>query len=336
MSHSVLFLTDRSEWHQRQALTAAPSDLAVTIRRRPPVEDLAALLPTTEFIISERSEVVSSAMIAQAPALKLIVRLGSLPVGIDLAAAQAANVKVSMQPVIGTMFVAEQVLMLALAITKRLGRSLWLANKADHGLPARRTDENTFSFNWLKLADIGGLYSKRIAILGMGEIGVELARRIAPFRPAEVLYNKRTPYPAAIEQSLGIHYASLLDCVQRAELLIVLLPYAAETDYLLNAELLAKMPHGAYLVGAGSGSVIDEQALINALHSGQLAGAALDTYEYEPLPADHPLVRMARDPFSNLLLTPHTAAVSGGGSRADDYGEIIRFLAGEPLRHTIT
>ena len=298
--------------------------------------ELASLLPTTEFIISERSEVVSAAMIAQAPLLKMISRLGSLPVGIDLDAARAAKVHLSMQPVHNTMRVAEHVLMMALAVTKRLGRSLWLANQADYDLPAKRTDEDTFSFNWLKLPDIGTLSGKRIAILGMGEIGIEFARRIAPFRPAEVLYHKRVQYPAVIEHSLAIRYGTLLDCVQRAEILVVLLPYAAETDRLLNAEMLAKMPRGAYLIAAGSGSVIDEQALIDALKSGQLAGAALDTYEYEPLPPDHPLLIIARDPFSNLLLTPHTAGASGNGTFDEDYGEIMRYLAGEPLRYGLS
>lgn len=334
MPHPVLFLTDRAVRHQQQALVAAPVALSVTIRRRPNAAELATLLPTAEFIVSERSETVSAAMIAQAPNLRLIVRLGSLPVGIDLAAAHAAGVRVTMQSVLSTSFVAEHVLMLALAVIKRASRSFWLTAHAEPGQAARRTDEDTFAFNWLKLDGIGGLYGRSIAIIGMGEIGVELARRLRPFRPAEVRYHKRTPYPPAIEQALGLQAASLTDCVQHADLVIVLLPCAAETDQVFNADLIGQMRRGAYLVGAGSGSVIDERALIDALQRGHLAGAALDTYEYEPLPADHPLRVIARDPFSNLLLTPHVAAV-GGGSRAADYDEISRFLAGEPLQHEL-
>lgn len=333
MAHSVLFLTDRGLWHQSRALQAAPPNLSVTIKRRPSSAELAHLLPMTEFIISERSEPVSASMIAQAPLLKLIVRLGSLPVGLDLEAARTAGVRVSIQPVMGSIYVAEHVLMQALAVVKRLARSFWLANSADHGQAAHRTDENTFAFNWLKLLDIGGLYGKRLAIVGMGEIGVELARRVIPFCPAEVLYFKRTRYPETIEQDLGIRYAPLLECARNADILISLLPYAPDTDQALDTAFFAQMPHGSYLIHAGSGSVIDESALIDALQTGQLAGAALDTYEYEPLQSDHPLVVLARDPRSNLLLTPHTAAASLPDTRADDYSEIIRSLNGEPLRY---
>jgi phosphoglycerate dehydrogenase-like enzyme len=274
-------------------------------------------------------------MIGQARRLKLIVRLGSLPVGIDLDAVRSAHVRVSMQPVTGSIYVAEHVLMMTIAVIKRLARSFWLANTADHWQAARRTDEDTFAFNWLKLTDIGGLYGKRVAILGMGEIGVEFARRVAPFRPADVLYFKRTRYPETVERELGIRYAAMDECAQRADVIISLLPYAPETDLILNTTFFAQMPHRSYLVHAGSGSVIDESALIDGLNSGRLAGAALDTYEYEPLQADHPLVKLARDPSSNLLLTPHVAAASLPDTRADDYDEIIRFLRGEPLRYPI-
>jgi len=335
MAHPVLFLTDRGEWHQSQARQAAPAELDVTILRRPSDEVLAHWLPNAEFIISERSEAVTADMIAAAPVLRGIVRLGSLTIGIDLAAAHAARVSVSLQPIAGTIYVAEHLLMMTLAVLKRLGRSLWQANSADHGLPARRTDEDTFAFNWLGLSDIDGLYGKTVAIVGMGEIGVELARRLQPFRLNALLYYKRAQYPAAVERTLGLTYADLDTCLARANVLISLLPYTQDTDLILNAQALARLPRGTVLIHAGSGSVIDEQALIDALRSNQLAGAALDTYEYEPLQPDSPLVAFARDPQHNLLLTPHTAAASVNEPRANDYAEILRSLHGEPLRHAL-
>ncbi len=323
----ILFLTDRGERQQEWARQAAPTGFNVIIKRRPSDAEIADVLPSVTYMMSERSEPVTAAMIAAAKNLKLIVRLGSLAVGIDLEAARAHNVQVAVQPIIGTMYVAEHVLMMTLATTKRLGRSLWQANTADHGKAAHRTDEDTFAFNWLGINDIGGLVGKTIAILGMGEIGVEFARRIACFRPAAVLYNKRTRYPVAVETELGLTYADQPECVRRADVLISLLPYAAETDCSLNAETFAAMRRGAILVHAGSGSVIDEGALVDALQSGHLAGAALDTYEFEPLQPDHPLVILARDPRSNLLLTPHVAAASLPADRADDYAEIVRHHA---------
>ncbi len=191
--------------------------------------------------------------------------------------------------------------MMTLATLKHLARSFWQANSANHGQEARRSDENTFAFNWLGLTDLGGLYGKRISILGMGEIGVEFVRRVAGFQPAEILYSKRTRYPADIESLLGITYASEADCVRRADILISLLPYAPDTDRSIHGGTFTAMKTGAILIHAGSGSVIDEQALVEALLSGKLAGAALDTFEYEPLAPTHSLVALARDPHSNLL-----------------------------------
>ncbi len=332
----LLFLTDRGERHQLDALNSAPSGLDVMMKRRLPTDELMALLSSVDFIISERSEAVTADMIAHAPNLTLIVRLGSLLVGIDTEAARAKGVRVSLQPVLGSIYVAEHVLMMIIATLKHLARSFWQANSADHGMEAHRTDENTFAFNWLNVQDIGSLFGKTVSILGMGEIGVELARRLVPFRPAVVLYHKRDRYPTSVEADLQITYADMLNCVRRADVLVTLLPFAAQTDQSINANTFDMMKPGAILVHAGSGSVIDEAALIEALKSGKLSGAALDTFEYEPLSPTHPLVALARDPHSNLLLTPHTAAASlGAVGRADDFSEIVRAVRGEPLKYVV-
>lgn len=322
----VLFLTDRSEFHQQHALRDAPPELEIMMRRRPTAAELTEILPTVQYIISERSEVVSREMIAAAPKLRLIVRLGSLLVGIDQDAADERKIAVVLQPVVGTIYVAEHLLMMTLATLKHLGRSLWQANTADHGLPARRTDENIFAYNWLKLQDIGGLYQKVVGIIGMGEIGVEFTRRVLGFAPRAVLYNKRTSYPAEVEGAFWLTYASVAQIAEHADVIISLLPYAPETDHSLDRAFFEQLHPGTVLIHAGSGSVIDEAALLEALETGILAGAALDTYEYEPLQPDHPLVRYARNPRSNLLLTPHTAGASLPASRADDYAAILRDL----------
>lgn len=331
----LLWLTDRSEWHQQRALEAAPPDIEVIMRRHPAEADLLALLPSTEFMVSERSEPVTAAMIAAAPNLKLILRHGSLSYDIDIDAATKAGVKVSVQPVLGTVTCAEHALMMMLAVVKRLRRGLDAALRADHGLPPKRTDENTFAYNWLGYTDIGRLIGSTVAILGMGEIGVELTRRLIAFRPSAILYNKRSSFPPSVERELRLTYADLATCVQQADVLVSLLPYGTETDQMLNAAVFARMKPTAAIIHAGSGSVIDEQALIAALQAGQLMGAALDTYEYEPLQPDHPLVQATRNPQLNLLLTPHTAGASLPPGRADDYAEIMRFLRNEPLHFAV-
>ena len=334
-AHRLLFLTDRGQRHQRAALNAAPPDLEVIIKRRPSPAELDSALPTAEFLISERNQPVTAAMLNRANRLKLIVRLGSLAHDIDLVMAREKGIHVSVQPVLGSILVAEHMVMMTLAVLKRLGRSLASANTADHKRPAQRTDENTFSFNWLGYTDLVGLFGKTVSILGLGEIGVELARRFRPFGLERLYYYKRRRYPQAVERSLGLHYADMTECIKEADVLVSLLPYSTETDRSIHAGAFALMKPTAVLVHAGSGSVIDEQALVVALKSGKLAGAALDTYEYEPLQPTHSLVQLARNPASNLLLTPHTAAASFLSDRSEDYAEIVRFLKGEPLKYGV-
>jgi phosphoglycerate dehydrogenase-like enzyme len=331
----VLFLTDRGERHQRTALKAAPQELDVIIKRRATLAELLPLLPEIDFLISERNQPVTAEMIAPTSQLKLIVRLGSLSYDIDHEAAQARGIRVSVQPVLGSIYSAEHTLLLILAIVKRLWRSVRAANIANHNMPAKRTDENTFAFNWLNYTDIGGLYGKTAAIIGMGEIGVELSRRLRPFRLRQMLYHKRERYPDSVERELGITYASLEDCAKQADILVSLLPFSTVTDRSIGQPVFERMKPGSYFVHAGSGSIVDEQALVEALKSGRLAGAALDTYEFEPLQPTHSLVALARDKESNLVLTPHTAAAYLPADRSEDFGEIMRFLAGKPLQYEL-
>src|SRR5690606_24068987 len=178
--------------------------------------------------------------------------------------------------------------------------------------------------NWSGRSNVGGLFGQTVGILGFGEIGAELARRLRGFAPRGVLYHKRRPLPSHVEAELGITYATRQEIVAASDFLCVLLPYMTETDLSVNEATFAAMKPGAFVVHCGSGSVIDEEALAEAIQSGHLAGAALDTFEWEPLRADNPLVALARDPSANVLLTPHTAASTLPGGRMDDWVNIQR------------
>ena len=335
--HNVLWLTERGDRHQQMALQAAPPELNVTICRAPSPETLRKLLSKTEFLISERRGIVNREMIQQAPYLKLVVRLGSLIDDIDTIALKNADIHLSRQPILMTMLVAEHGLMVILALVKRLPiaqQKLMIISQQN--LPTYRTDEDTFSYNWSAMSSVQGLYGKRITIIGMGEIGVELARRLQPFHPKAIFYMKRRQYPPKVEQELGLTFADDLDVtLAQTDILVNLLPYSADTELFINQILIEQLPTGAYFVHLGSGSTVDESAIANALVSEKLGGAALDTFEYEPLPSNNPLIVLAQNPDMNLILTPHIAASTLSLNRADDYGEIIRFLHGQPRQHEI-
>jgi phosphoglycerate dehydrogenase-like enzyme len=342
--HPVLFLTDRGQRHQQAALEAAPPELDVTIMRRPPKAEVLGILPEFEFLISERSgpaTAVDAEMIAAGRRLRLIQRLGSLTHDIDLEAARAAGVPVAAWPVRVAIMVAEHMVLQMLALAKRLGEVAAIANKAgDWGRPSRRTDEDTFAYDWSGRNGVHSLYGQTVGILGFGEIGAELARRLHGFCPAHLLYHKRSRLPEHAERELGITHSSREQVVAESDYLCMLLPYYPETNMLLDAGLLSTMKQGAFLVSCGSGSVIDEAALAQALREGHLAGAALDTFEWEPIRPDNPLLPLARDPVMNVLLTPHTAAGSSRDAdseqtRKNDYTNLVRVLRGEPPLHRV-
>jgi phosphoglycerate dehydrogenase-like enzyme len=119
----------------------------------------------------------------------------------------------------------------------------------------------------------------------------------------------------------------------------MLLPYFPETEQSLGRNFFAAMRPGSLFVSCGGSGVVDEVALADALRSGHLGGAAVDTYTFEPVAPDDPLRALAlADPRANVILTPHTAAGTGPidatqpkREREDDYANILRVLRGEPL-----
>lgn len=335
--HKVVFLTERSPRHQEDALNAAPAGLRVTMLRQPTEKVLLREVADAEFLVSERAGEVDDVLLAAAPNLRLIQRLGSLVYDIDLGAAQRAGVMVCWWPVLSCVMVAEHMLMQMLALAKHLPEVSMIANAADDwGRASRRTDENVFAYNWSGRTNIGGIFGQTVGILGFGEIGAELARRLQPFAPRGVLYHKRRPLPAHVEAELGITYATRQEIIAASDILCVLLPYTTATDLSINEATFSQMKPGALVVHCGSGSVIDEDALAAALQAGHLGGAALDTFEWEPLREDNPLVALARDPAANVLLTPHTAAATLPGGRAGDWANIQRVLAGdEPIYRVV-
>jgi len=334
-TYKTLYLTERGQFHQERALTAAPPELDIVMLRQPSPQELAPHLPGTVYLISERTGVIDADMLAAMPNLKLILRLGSMTHDIDLDAARRAGVIVCYQPMVGVIRVAEHVFMQMLALAKRLhdAEATAIAASTQWG-ESRRTDEDTFAYNWSNRQGIDQLYQRTVGILGFGEIGVELARRLAGWG-CDVLYNKRRPLPDELEMALGMRYAERDELIATSDYLVNLLPYSSHTDMSLDAVVFAAMKPGAFVVSVGSGSVIDEAALAEAIRTGKLAGAALDTYEWEPIQADNPLIELARA-GDNVILTPHTAAGSYTAQiedreRAEDYVKIVQHMHGKPV-----
>jgi phosphoglycerate dehydrogenase-like enzyme len=337
--HTAVFTTERGLFHQQRALAAAPPDLSITMLREPDRETLRAALTEAEYLISERVGLIDGDLIRGAPHLKLILRLGSMTHDIAVEAARAAGVIVCRYPDAGTIAVAEHCLLQMLALGKKLREVERVALEASpHWGTPRQTDEDTFSYNWSGREGIDRVLDRTVGILGMGEIGAELARRLSTWG-CVTLYNKRRRLPESVERELNMTLADADTLLAQSDYLVCLLPYLPDTVNYLNAERVARLKPGAFVVSCGSGGTFDETALADALSAGRIGGVAVDSYTWEPLPADNPLLALARA-SGNVLLTPHTAA-GGGAARADDhnrageYTNIVRHLRGEPLLYRV-
>ena len=188
---------------------------------------------------------------------------------------------------------------------------------------------------WTFHTPIRSVHGLRVTLLGTGDIGVHTARSLGAMG-ALVRGVRRNPDKPTDPAFREVWPVSDLDrLLPETDALILALPSTASTRGILSRERLALLPAGAYLVNVGRGSAIDQEALMDALNSGHLAGAALDVMVPEPLPPDHPLWET-----KNLLLTPHCS-----GNTSLDYtkGKIVemfldnlaRYAAGEPLRHLV-
>lgn len=331
--YKTVFTTERSPLHQQHTLNAAPDALDILMLRNPSREELITALDGAEFLISERTGIIDREILSYAKELKLIVRLGSLTHDIDLSYAKSQGIIVCRQPDMMVIRVAEHVMMQMLVLSKNLydSQSVALSDNTDWR-ESRRTDENTFAYNWSKRTHIRQLYGQTVGIIGFGEIGAELTRRLQGWG-CTILYNKRRQLPDTVEVELGLHYADKNTIFQQSDIVVNLLPYFPETDMAINRKSFAQMKRDNLFVSVGSGSVIDESALADAVKSGQIGGVALDTFEYEPIRADNPLRQLALAGY-NVVLTPHTAAVglpTGKNPRANDYTNMIRYIRGEPV-----
>ena len=175
------------------------------------------------------------------------------------------------------------------------------------------------------------VHGATLGIIGMGNIGKEVARRASGF-DMRVLYHNRRRDPAA-EQALGVTYATLDDLLAQSDYVTLNVPMTPETRHLIGRAQLQAMKPTAFLINVVRGGVVDHDALVEALREGWIAGAALDVTEPEPLPRDHPLLTL-----DNVVNAPHL----GSATRQTRYNmarravdNLLAGLAGTPLPNRI-
>ncbi len=258
------------------------------------------------LVVRSRTKVTAE-LLAQAPALQLIARAGVGVDNVDMRAASARGVRVVNAPAAATQSVAE------LTITNYLllVRGLFPAIVATKG------------GTWERGTHGHELAGRTVGFVGYGRIAREVARRLRPFGVTTVAFDPFVP-----SSSDGTAIVPLADLLARSDIVSLHAALTPDNQHLLNASAFAAMKRGAFLVNVARGALVDEAALLAALDSDQLGGAALDVFEVEP-PMNAKLLAHPR-----VIATPHLGASTEEAQRragGDTVDEVLRALRGEPL-----
>lgn len=252
-------------------------------------------------------EQVGPDLLARLPSLRAVLKMGRNYYNVDTGAVRERELAFQAVPRKGPNCVAELALTLMLSLSKDLLVSHQSVAEGAYrlrGLKPERSAQWKMAFHWMRHTTLHEVRGKTLGLVGMGEIGCELARR-AEVMGMRTVYTKRTPLRDELEREFHASYRPLDALLAESDYVVLAVPHTEETERMIGAEQLALMKESAYLVNICRGGVVDEDALIEALRTRSIAGAGLDVFTYEPLPADSPLCVL-----DNVILTPHV----GGGS----------------------
>jgi D-3-phosphoglycerate dehydrogenase len=248
--------------------------------------ELADAIADADAVLVRSSTRITRESLARADRLKAIGRAGVGVDTIDVDAATERGIPVLTAPAGNTISAAELTLALLLTLVRRVAA-------ADRSMKAGEWDKKSFSGT--------ELYGKTLGLVGAGRIGGEVAKRARAFGMYVVVYD---PFlNAERARALDVELTTFDNVLARADVLSVHVPLTEQTAGLIGEAQLACMKPTAVLLNVARGGVVQEAALIAALQAKRLAGAALDVFELEPLPADHPLRSLP-----NVVLTPHLGA----------------------------
>jgi phosphoglycerate dehydrogenase-like enzyme len=278
----------------------------------------ACVLVVEELTVGERE------VAAAGSGLKLVQKYGFTTRNIDTTACDNAGVKVLTIRRRANISTAEQGLMLMLALARQVTGNANLISvdqlKAAGYEPTIYDRSHTPNGNWARIPKMVTLYRKQLGIVGLGEIGRELALRALALG-MRIVYSQRTRLPADIEHQYQASYCTLDELLSSSDFVSLHLPRSPATINFIGDRELSIIKPGAFLINVSQPNLVDREALRRELASGRLGGYGLDTFYEEPGDANDPLIK-----FPNVIVTPHL----GGSPRwnsLDDIEEVIVSLS---------
>ena len=265
----------------RKLLDETPVDYYDTL---PGAEDrLIERIAGAEIVISIRSSTrFTENVFRNCPGMRLVSLWGTGTDNVDLPSAERHGVTVTNTPGVSAFSIAEHALALMLAVARRI----------------RRNDAEVRQGRWPRGQAIQ-MHGKTLGIVGLGAVGRQFARLGAGIGMRVIAWTMH-PDPA-----LGFDLVPLDDLVRTSDVVSLHLRLSGDTRGFLGRAQLERMKPSAILINTARGPIVDEAALVEALTRGRIAGAGLDVFDVEPLPAGHPLARL-----ENVVLTPHSAGIT--------------------------
>ena len=278
-------------------------------------EELLAVVGDYDALVVRSETKVTAEVIAKGARLQVIARAGIGVDNIDLEAATSAGIAVVNAPAGNTVAAAEHTLALMLALSRNIPDA----------------NQSVKSGQWRRSAFMGvEVRNKTLGIAGLGRVGTEVARRAQGFGMRLVGYDPFIPPDYA--QRLGVEMMSLDEMLAQSDFITVHTPLTDSTYNLIGPRQFALVKPGARLINVARGELIDQDALLEALDSGRLGGAALDVFAQEP-PGDDPLLAHPK-----VVATPHLGASTEEAQREvalEAAEQVLAVLDGEPARNTV-
>jgi lactate dehydrogenase-like 2-hydroxyacid dehydrogenase len=291
-------------------------------------EQLAEVCADADVILTSSTyPQISAKIISRARSLKLIQLTGSGYNTVDLAAADQAGVPVARSPGQNSKTVNQ----FAFILMSVLSRGILEADA--------ETKKGNFEEVREKIRKEGAyeLEGRVLGILGVGPLGKEMAK-IGSFFRADLYYFDIIRLSREQEKELKLTYVDFERLLKISDILTLHIPLTKETRKLIGSKELNLMKPTAILINTSRGGIVDEEALLDALTSNRLKGAALDVHELEPIPRDHPFLSLDSELQKRLILTPHI----GGATRQahsrmyqESIDNILRVLRGEQPKHVV-
>ncbi|HMI95730.1 MAG TPA: D-isomer specific 2-hydroxyacid dehydrogenase family protein [Micropepsaceae bacterium] len=278
--------------------------------------DFEGKLPDADAVIVESFTLDRNAVAKLKPAA-IVQKFGGILSNIDSQACRERRLTVLSLPRQGNVLVAEQAFALMMALAKDITRYDGIVAAADlaaAGHPVRPYDRRyTGGSNYARIPALRALAGSQLGIVGLGEVGREIAARANAFG-MRVVYHQRTQLPALDELTLGARFLALEELMAQSDYIVVQLPLNDSTQGIIGRKALQAVKPGAMLINTARAALVDREALLEALDSGRLAGVGMDVGYSEPWAPDDPLLKY-KD--GNVILMPHTAVGDRRNGLAD-------------------